>query len=98
MDYRSGDYTLDTEYYELRRAGTLIKLRPKVFEVLAYLIAHRERLVSNERAQRSAALDVRRPSYELAHLRCATMTSTGTPSLLQQKALSCSTLKQRNRE
>ena len=48
MDYRFGDYTLDTERYELRRAGALVKLRPKVFEVLAYLIAHRERLVAKQ--------------------------------------------------
>ena len=48
MHYRFGDYTLDTERYELRRAGTVVKLRPKVFEVLAYLIAHRERLVAKQ--------------------------------------------------
>ena len=29
MDYRFGDYTLDTERYELRRAGTLVELRPR---------------------------------------------------------------------
>jgi class 3 adenylate cyclase/DNA-binding winged helix-turn-helix (wHTH) protein len=46
MRYAFGDYTLDTDRYELRRAGTLVKLRPKVFELLAYLIAHRERLVA----------------------------------------------------
>ena len=28
--------------------GSLVKLRPKVFEVLAYLIAHRERLVAKQ--------------------------------------------------
>jgi class 3 adenylate cyclase/DNA-binding winged helix-turn-helix (wHTH) protein len=48
MDYQFGDYTLDTERYELRRAGIVVKLRPKVLEVLAYLIAHRERLVSKQ--------------------------------------------------
>jgi DNA-binding winged helix-turn-helix (wHTH) protein len=46
MRYVFGDYSLDTDCYELRRAGTLVKLRPKVFELLAYLIAHRERLVA----------------------------------------------------
>ncbi len=39
MGYQFGDYTLDTQRYELRRAGTLVKLRPKVFDVLTYLIA-----------------------------------------------------------
>ena len=48
MDYQFGDYTLDTERYELRRAGIVVKLRPKVLEVLAYLITHRERLVSKQ--------------------------------------------------
>ena len=38
----------DTERYELRRAGMVVKLRPKVFEVLAYLIAHRERLIAKQ--------------------------------------------------
>lgn len=41
-----GDCTLDTERYELRRAGVLVKVQPKAFEVLAYLIARRERVVS----------------------------------------------------
>jgi class 3 adenylate cyclase/tetratricopeptide (TPR) repeat protein len=48
MDYQFGDYTLDTARYELRRAGIVVKLRPKVLEVLAYLITHRERLVSKQ--------------------------------------------------
>ena len=48
MQYGFGDYTLDTECYELRQAGTLVKLQPKVFEVLAYLMAHRERLVAKQ--------------------------------------------------
>src|SRR5712691_6819713 len=45
MRYVFGDYILDTQCYELRRAGTRIALRPKVFQVLAYLLAHRDRLV-----------------------------------------------------
>jgi DNA-binding winged helix-turn-helix (wHTH) protein len=36
MRYVFGDYTLDTERYELRRAGVLVKVQPKAFEVLAY--------------------------------------------------------------
>jgi class 3 adenylate cyclase/tetratricopeptide (TPR) repeat protein len=46
MRYVFGDYTLDTERYELRRAGVLVKVQPKTFEVLAYLIAQRARVVS----------------------------------------------------
>src|SRR5262245_49921391 len=45
MRYVFGNYTLDTERYELRRAGVLVKVQPKVFDVLAYLIALRERVV-----------------------------------------------------
>ena len=33
---------------QLWRAGTLVKLQPKVFDVLTYLIAHRERVVSKQ--------------------------------------------------
>jgi DNA-binding winged helix-turn-helix (wHTH) protein len=48
MQYVFGNYTLDTACYELRRAGTRVKLQPKMFEVLTYLIEHRERLVSKQ--------------------------------------------------
>jgi DNA-binding winged helix-turn-helix (wHTH) protein/tetratricopeptide (TPR) repeat protein len=48
MLYVIGDYTLDTRRYELRRAGELIALRPKVFHVLAYLIEHRDRVVPKQ--------------------------------------------------
>ena len=48
MRYRFGDLTLDTGRYELRRAGTLVKLRPKVFDVLTYLIEQRERVVAKQ--------------------------------------------------
>jgi len=46
--YRFGDSTLDTQRYELRRAGHLVPLRPKVFHVLAYLLTHREEVVSKD--------------------------------------------------
>src|SRR5262245_50252279 len=45
MRYVFGDYSLDTQRYELSRAGVLIALRPKVFQVLAYLLAQRDRVV-----------------------------------------------------
>ena len=48
MRYAFGDYSLDTQRYELRRAGTLIPLGPQVFNVLAYLMAHRDRVVSRD--------------------------------------------------
>src|SRR5262245_49302418 len=46
MLYAFGDCTLHTTRYELRRAGAVIKLEPRVFAVLAYLVQHRDRVVS----------------------------------------------------
>ena len=48
MRYRFGDYLFDTERYELHRAGVLVPLRPKECDVLAYLLAHRDRVVSKD--------------------------------------------------
>ena len=48
MRYLFGDYALDTRCCELRHTGTLIKLRPKVFDVLTYLIAHCDRVISRQ--------------------------------------------------
>ena len=42
------DCTLDVRRYELRRAGKFIPLRTKVFQVLAYLAAHHDRVVSRD--------------------------------------------------
>jgi class 3 adenylate cyclase/tetratricopeptide (TPR) repeat protein len=46
MRYAFGDYLLDPQRYELHCAGKPVPLRPKAFEVLAYLLAHRERIIS----------------------------------------------------
>ena len=48
MRYVFGDCTLDTQQYELCRAGTHVPLRPKVFQVLVYLIEQRHRVVSRD--------------------------------------------------
>jgi class 3 adenylate cyclase len=48
MIYAFGDFELDEERYELRRAGAPIGLEPKAFRVLAYLIQHRERVVARD--------------------------------------------------
>jgi DNA-binding winged helix-turn-helix (wHTH) protein/predicted ATPase len=37
---------LDLERYELRYAGKLVKIEPQVFNILAYLIRHRDRVVT----------------------------------------------------
>jgi DNA-binding winged helix-turn-helix (wHTH) protein len=48
MLYAFGDYELDTQRYELRRAGILVKIEPQVFNVLAYLIQHCDRTVTRQ--------------------------------------------------
>src|SRR5215831_15768720 len=48
MYYIFGDYVLDTQRHELHHAGEPIKLRHKVFQVLAHLLAHRERVIPKE--------------------------------------------------
>src|SRR5262245_16093536 len=48
MRYLFGEYVLDTQRAELQRAGAPIKLRRKVFQVLVYLLAHRDRVVPRE--------------------------------------------------
>ena len=48
MIYVFGDYTLDTHLYELRHGGVPCPLGPQVFNVLAYLIAHRDRVVTKD--------------------------------------------------
>lgn len=48
MRYRFGGVDLDTDSYELRSGGRLVDVEPQVFEVLAYLLAHRGRLVPKE--------------------------------------------------
>jgi class 3 adenylate cyclase/DNA-binding winged helix-turn-helix (wHTH) protein/predicted ATPase len=48
MRYAFDDYRLDTQRLELWRGDTPVKLQPKVFQVLTYLIEHRDRVVSKE--------------------------------------------------
>ena len=43
-----GDCELDTDRYELRRAGTRCPVQPQVFDVLAYLAANPDRVVTRE--------------------------------------------------
>ncbi len=46
--YRFGDCTIDPSARELRNAGVLATLSPKVFDCLTYLIEHRERAVGRD--------------------------------------------------
>ena len=44
--YLFQNYALDTERRELRREGALVPVEPRVFDLLAYVIENRERVVS----------------------------------------------------
>lgn len=46
MIYSFDDFELDTDRYELRHDGTRVGLEPQVFDVLAYLLEHRDQLVT----------------------------------------------------
>jgi DNA-binding response OmpR family regulator len=48
MIYRFGNYELDEQRRELRQAGQPAAIEPKVFEVLLYLLQHRDRVVTKE--------------------------------------------------
>lgn len=46
MLYRFGEYQIDTDVFELRRGAEAVKVEPQVFDLLVYLILHRNRVVS----------------------------------------------------
>jgi DNA-binding winged helix-turn-helix (wHTH) protein len=48
MIYVFDEYELDLRRYELRHGNKPVKLEPQVFNLLVYLIQHRDRLVSKE--------------------------------------------------
>ena len=48
MTYAFGEFELDERLYELRRNGDIVKVEPKIFDVLVYLVRHRERVVSKD--------------------------------------------------
>ena len=48
MLYCFGDYELDEQLYQLRCAGKPVEIEPRVFNVLAYLLQHHDRVVSKD--------------------------------------------------
>jgi class 3 adenylate cyclase/energy-coupling factor transporter ATP-binding protein EcfA2 len=48
MRYNFADCGLDTDQYILYRAGQRIQLRPKAFQVLAYLLSHHDRVITKQ--------------------------------------------------
>lgn len=51
MIHRFGEYELDDARRELRRAGVPVETEPKAFELLLFLIRHRDRAVSKDELQ-----------------------------------------------
>ncbi len=48
MQWAFGDFVLDSETYGLRRDQSPLSVEPRVFDLLAYLIQHRDRVVSKD--------------------------------------------------
>jgi pimeloyl-ACP methyl ester carboxylesterase/DNA-binding winged helix-turn-helix (wHTH) protein len=48
LQYRFGTYVIDTERVEIRQDGALVAVEPQVFDLLVYLITHRDRVVSRD--------------------------------------------------
>jgi DNA-binding winged helix-turn-helix (wHTH) protein/hemoglobin-like flavoprotein len=48
MRFSFADCELDDEAFELRRAGAVVTVQPKVLDVLLYLVRHRDRVVTRQ--------------------------------------------------
>jgi len=48
VQFRFGEYALDTDRRELVRGGNLVAVEPQVFDLLVYLLRNRERVVSKD--------------------------------------------------
>ena len=48
MDFRFGDFEIDAARQELRQAGAPVHIEPQVFDLLVYLVQHRDRIVSKD--------------------------------------------------
>ena len=48
MRYFFEEYVLDTDRRELHRGADVVSIAPQVFDLLDYLIRHRERVVSKD--------------------------------------------------
>src|SRR5262245_20656867 len=48
MIFAFSDFELDESLYQLRRRGEVVRLEPKVFDVLAYLVRQRDRVVPKD--------------------------------------------------
>ena len=48
MRYRFGEHTLDTQIYELLRAGEPVATEPQVFSLLRFLVENPDRVVTKD--------------------------------------------------
>jgi DNA-binding winged helix-turn-helix (wHTH) protein len=48
LSYRFGDFEVDLAVFELRRRGMAIKIDPRAFNLLHYLLEHHDRVVPKE--------------------------------------------------
>jgi len=48
LDYRFDEYEIDLGRHELRRGGQAVRIEPKVFDLLLFLVRHRDRIVSKD--------------------------------------------------
>jgi DNA-binding winged helix-turn-helix (wHTH) protein len=48
MIFAFGDCDLDVDRRELRRAGKAVRVEPQVFDLLVYLVTHRDRVVGKD--------------------------------------------------
>ena len=62
-----GEYCLDADRRELHQGNQLVALEPKTFDLLAYLVTHRERAVSKEELQTALWPDVIVAESSLTH-------------------------------
>ena len=51
-----GVYELDTALFELRCDGEPRQMEPQVFDLLAYLVQHRDRIVSRRELDRKSVV------------------------------------------
>ena len=54
MLYRFHDFEIDEQLYQLRCAGKPVEIEPRVFNVLAYLLQHHNRVVLKMNCSRSS--------------------------------------------
>ncbi len=48
MKYQVADYIIDTALFRISNGGVVVPVEPKVFDLLVYLVRHRDRVLSRE--------------------------------------------------